>query len=334
MRSKWPAVVVCAALALTASAPAALAQLSKEEAQKDYLFCTFPVPNINFSVKHVNDVIAACTALINTSGGSAENRALVHLQRGAMYRRLRKFELALADFTMSIHYDPNSAYAYTGRGNAHRGLHQVDETIADHSKAIELKPDYAEAYNNRGNAWDDKKDYKQAIADFDTAIRLNPRYAVAFRNRAASKSDHGDTAGALADYDAAIAIDPHYAIAFYNRANVKLERGDKKGAIADLRAALKINPDFEEAAGMLKELKAKSQAPSPLFFAAPGRRRLSPAAALERTEGARDAKGPDGPAGLDASRHRGLSKPALPQVHQVRWRPARGVGGLLREVSR
>ena len=55
----------------------------------------------------------------------------------------------------------------------------------------------------------------------------------------------------------------------------------------------------------------KANAPPPLFFAARGRRRLSPAAALERTEGARDAKGPDGPAGFDASRHRGLSKSAL-----------------------
>jgi hypothetical protein len=54
-------------------------------------------------------------------------------------------------------------------------------------------------------------------------------------------------------------------------------------------------------------------------------------------------KGPDGPAGLDASRHRGLSKSFLPafhsfelrrgkpQVRQIRRRPARGVSiGLLR----
>ena len=35
--------------------------------------------------------------------------------------------------------------------------------------------------------------------------------------------------------------------------------------------------------------------------------------------------GPDGPAGLDASRHRGLSKLIVPQVRQFPWRPARGV---------
>jgi len=60
--------------------------------------------------------------------------------------------------------------------------------------------------------------------------------------------------------------------------------------------------------------------------------------ARKRTEGARDARGPMGPTGLDASRHRGLSKsfvPAFhagsrnwqgnPQVRQNPGRPARGV---------
>ncbi len=153
--------------------------LSDNELQKDYFLCTFPVSNTNFFVKHVNDVIDACTKLINLPGGSVENRSIVHLQRGAMYRRLGKYKLALADFTMSIHYDPKSAYAYTGRGNAHRGLHEIDEAIEDHTKAIELKPDYAEAYNNRGNAWRDKKDNKRAMADYDEAIKINPHYALA-----------------------------------------------------------------------------------------------------------------------------------------------------------
>jgi hypothetical protein len=44
----------------------------------------------------------------------------------------------------------------------------------------------------------------------------------------------------------------------------------------------------------------------------------SPVAATlkARTEGARDAAGPRGPTGLDASRHRGLSKLIVPQVRR------------------
>lgn len=232
-------------------------QLSAEELNEKYHFCTFPVSNIHFSVQHVNDVIAACSALINSEGGSAENRSLIHLQRGAMYRRLGKFKLALADFTMSIHYDPKSAYAYTGRGNAYRGLHQLDEAIADHTKAIELDPTYAIAYSNRGNAWDDKKEYRRAIADFDAALKLNPRYAAAFNNRAITKSNLGDHDGAIADYSAAIKLDPRDAIAYANRGNERLETGDKKGAIADYRTALKLEPRLTQAAETLKEIAAE-----------------------------------------------------------------------------
>ncbi len=221
----WAGVAVggWSAAAMAQSGAKERPRLSSEELNEKYHFCTFPVSNTNFSIKHVNDVIAACTALINTEGGSAENRSRVHLQRGAMYRRLGKFELALADFTMSIHYDPKSAYAYTGRGNAHRGLHQVDESIADHTEAIRLDPKYAAAYNNRGNAWRDKKDYARAIADYDEAVK----------------------------------IDPHYASALYNRGNARLDAGDKDGAIADYRQALKVNPNLKEAAEMLKEIAAE-----------------------------------------------------------------------------
>ena len=217
-------------LALTATPSAVFAQgnaaphsLSAEQAREYYHRCAFPVAGAELGRETINEIITACSALINSEGGNSEARSIVHLQRGSMYRRLGKFDLALADFTMSIHYDPKSADAYTGRGNAHRGLHQIEELIADHSEAIKLDPKNASAYNNRGNAWRDKHDFKHAIADYDTAIELNPRYAAAF----------------------------------YNRGNTRLDAGDKKGAIADYRQALKLSPSLHQAAEMLKELKAK-----------------------------------------------------------------------------
>jgi tetratricopeptide (TPR) repeat protein len=131
--------------------------------------------------------VAACTVLIKSGGGDNEGRAIAFLQRGSMYRRMGKFELALADFSESPHYKPDSADAYTGRANAHRGLGQLDAAIADHSEAIRLKPDFAMAYSNRGNAYSDKKDFQRAIADYDEALKRDPHYAAAFYNRAPSR---------------------------------------------------------------------------------------------------------------------------------------------------
>jgi tetratricopeptide (TPR) repeat protein len=199
------------------------AEPSRETANEDYRICTFPVTDVGPSRDWMSKVIDACTVLINSQGGSDENRALVHLQRGSMYRRLGKFELALADFSESIRHDPNSALAYTGRGNAYRGLKLLEQSIADHTEAIRLKPDDATTYNNRGNAWQDLKNTERAIADYDMAIK----------------------------------IDPKYATAYYNRGNSRLEAGDKDGAIADYRQAAKLNPYLKQATEMLQKVETK-----------------------------------------------------------------------------
>jgi len=185
--------------------------------------CMMPVADISLGPKAIEGVLAACTELINSPGGSTADRSLAFLQRGSMYRRLEKYELALNDFDQALRYDPKSASAFTGRGNALRHLDRLDESIAAHSEAIRLEPNNAMAYSNRGNAYSDNKDYQHAIADFDAAIKIDPRYATAF----------------------------------YNRANAKLDAGDKAGAIEDYRAAVTLRPGFKEAADMLKELGAK-----------------------------------------------------------------------------
>ena len=67
----------------------------------------------------------------------------------------------------------------------------------------------------------------------------------------------------------------------------------------------------------------QAQAPSPVFFVeAPSRPVVLVSCRPLPTEGARDARGPKGPTGLDASRHRGLSKRLLvPQVRQTQGVP-------------
>jgi len=199
------------------------AEPSREVAQRSYQRCSFPVTDLGPGTDEIKRVIEACTVLINSSGGNAENRAMVHLQRGSMYRRLGKFELALVDFSESLRHDPNSALAYTGMGNAYRGLKLLDLALAQHGEAIRLNGSDATSYNNRGNVWQDLKDHAKAIADYDVSIKINPNYATAY----------------------------------YNRGNSKLELGDKDGAAADFREAIKLNPAMKQATEMLQSLAAK-----------------------------------------------------------------------------
>ncbi len=110
-----------------------------EVGRRNFRQCVWPVAGIDLKPKDIDRIIKACTVLIEAQGGSDENRADVHLQRGSMYRRLGKYGLAVADFNESIRYAPNSPEGYTG--NAYRGLKQLDDALADHSEAIRLRPD-------------------------------------------------------------------------------------------------------------------------------------------------------------------------------------------------
>jgi tetratricopeptide (TPR) repeat protein len=136
--------------------------------------CMMPVADVRLDPKSVERLLAACTGLVNSPGGSAEDRGLAFMQRGSMYRRLEKYDQALADFDQALRYDPNSASAHTGRGNALRHLGRFDESVAAHSEAIRLEPNNAMAYSNRGNAFDDKKDYEHAIAVFRCGDQARP----------------------------------------------------------------------------------------------------------------------------------------------------------------
>lgn len=202
---------------------------SSEAAQEAYRRCTFPVTDLGPGEEGIKQIIKVCTLLVTAQGGSDANRALVHLQRGSMYRRQGDYQHALIDFSESLRYDPESALAYTGRGNAYRGLKLLDQALADHTEAIRLDPKYATAYNNRGNVWRDKNDLAKAIADFDRAI----------------------------------AISPNYAMAYFNRGNSRLESGDKEGAVADFQQTVKLSPQFKEAAERLQGTRREDVATPP-----------------------------------------------------------------------
>jgi tetratricopeptide (TPR) repeat protein len=197
------------------------AQFSQEAANNYYHTCSFPVTDIDPSKEDMVRVIDACTVLINSQGGNDTNRAIAHVQRGSMYRRLGKYELALADYSEALRHDPNSAMACTGRGNAYRGLKLFDLAISDHTEAIRLRPDVAAYYNNRGNDWHDLKDNERAIADYDLSIK----------------------------------VDPTYATAYYNRGNARLTSGDKDGAASDFEQAAKLNPAFRPATDRVRQVE-------------------------------------------------------------------------------
>ena len=75
-----------------------------------------------------------------------------YINRGNLHSRLGKLDLAIADFSQAITYDPNRYKAYYNRANSYFQLGQYQQAIADYNRVLLLRPDYINAIYNRGLA--------------------------------------------------------------------------------------------------------------------------------------------------------------------------------------
>jgi tetratricopeptide (TPR) repeat protein len=96
--------------------------------------------------------------------------------RGETYRRMERYDEALADFDRAIELDPGNAEAFGDRAVIYLMMERYDEALADFDRAIELDPSDAEVIGNRGETYRRMERYDEALADFDRAIELDPNY--------------------------------------------------------------------------------------------------------------------------------------------------------------
>ncbi|MDR2304228.1 MAG: tetratricopeptide repeat protein [Treponema sp.] len=179
-----------------------------------------------------------------------------YIERAELYRKGRRYEEALADYTEVIgRGGPNLSIAYNNRGITYRLIGEPDRAIADYDEALRLSPHDAVTYNNRGNARKDKEDFDRAIADYSAALRLNPDYALAYNNRGVAFRLKGDVERAIADYDEALHLRPDYAEAYSSRAYACYLKEDYVRARADWEKALQLDPNHAQARNSLEALR-------------------------------------------------------------------------------
>jgi tetratricopeptide (TPR) repeat protein len=219
-------------------------------------------------------VINACTALINGGGYSNNDLAILYSNRGNAFKRARDYRSALADQDRAITFNPSDGITYYNRGNTRYDMGDNAGALADYEIALSYEPNYlkalyqsgmanynlgnyaqsiafynralaagandADTYTGRGNAYTMSRQFPQAIADYDQAIRLGPNAAMHRYNRGVANDRGGNTQQAIADYTDALRLDANYASALGNRGNLRTQNGDVPGGIADLTAALAI----------------------------------------------------------------------------------------------
>lgn len=170
-----------------------------------------------------------------------------YVDRGNVYLDLKKYDLAIQDYSQAIKIDPEYDVAYRNRGLTHKKKGEYDEAIKDCNKAISLNPKYVNAYVDLGNSHKMKGEYYKAVEFLSVAINLDPDYALAYNNRGNAYLSLKAYDTAIKDYTLAIQYDPEYALAYRNRGLAWQKKGENKKTIEDCTKAIKYDPDYADA---------------------------------------------------------------------------------------
>ena len=167
--------------------------------------------------------------------------------RGAIYRDIGEFDLAIQDFNIAIDLEPGYANAYNNRGMTYGKNGKHDSAIQDFNIAIDLEPESADAYNNRGLTYKEIGEVDMALADYNKAIELDPGFPEAYNNRGVIYDERGEFANAIKDYSKAIELKPYYVNAYKNRGLAYSDQDDVERAIFDFSMAVKLKTDYASA---------------------------------------------------------------------------------------
>jgi tetratricopeptide (TPR) repeat protein len=100
------------------------------------------------------------------------------------------------------------------RGNTYDALRKYDLAIVDYTEVIRLLPNFEYGYANRALEQCRKGNYRAALLDYDQALRLNPKNAYARYGRGIALRRSGDTVRGNAEIEAASQFDSGIAAVY------------------------------------------------------------------------------------------------------------------------
>jgi len=197
-----------------------------------------------------DQIISACTALIESGRGNAHGVSQAAYNRGNAYATIGDYDRAIADYDQAIRLNPTMAAAFDNRGRLYSEKNQFERAIADYDEAIRLNPNAANALHNRCWARIALGNARAALADCNESLRLEPQNGGTLSTRGFVFLRAGAFDKAIVDYDAALHGDPQMAglklaAALYGRGLAKQKQNDP-GANSDIAAAKALIPDVAE----------------------------------------------------------------------------------------
>jgi tetratricopeptide (TPR) repeat protein len=190
----------------------------------------------------LEQVIAACTLVIDKVPGDESERFRALIDRGLAFFRANDLDRALEDSSAALALKPDDPIALNNRGQIHQHRKELDLAIADFDKAVAANPGAYATYANRSIAFRLKGDFIRALADAERCVELAPKFGGCYMARGLAREKLGEAERVLPDLSKAVELSPADVEAHAVRAVHLLATGDFSGAARDDDAVLKANP--------------------------------------------------------------------------------------------
>jgi tetratricopeptide (TPR) repeat protein len=99
-----------------------------------------------------NEIIAACSRLIEVGTQSPHDVGVDYDRRGTAYLHENQFGPAITDLTAAIQAIPNDANAYVDRADAEGNEGDVQAVLRDSGAVLQIDPKNSDALTNEANA--------------------------------------------------------------------------------------------------------------------------------------------------------------------------------------
>jgi len=138
--------------------------------------------------------------------------------RGIAYAKLKRYELALKNFDVTIQHSPNCADCFFERGTVKLLSGQPDIALKDFSNCLTFDPNHAPAYSSRAGILTRKGLYKNALIDIKASLIITPQNPDYLHNRAVILTALGRYKEAIEDYECVIKLNPKSGGSYNNLA--------------------------------------------------------------------------------------------------------------------
>jgi tetratricopeptide (TPR) repeat protein len=155
------------------------------------------------------------------------------LNIGFAYTKEKDNKNALKYYNLCVEKFPQNESCYSERGSLYLRTGKLDLALNDLNTSIDLNSLVSNAYNIRGLILFEQKEYLSAINDFTKAIEIEQSEALYYYHRGMIYYELESYSEALKDFNSAIKWESNWSSYYYWRGKVKLKMNDHLGACED-----------------------------------------------------------------------------------------------------